>query len=85
MERSIRRGQLEDLEAHRVAPKIRSVGDTTVATSSQRRPFTLKEDQMLWDYVQSKAKEGAHVAGNVIYKELYESGVRWTARDCKSR
>lgn len=84
MERSIRRGQLEDLETHRVAPKIRSVGDTTVATSNQRRPFTLEEDQRLWDYVQSRVKAGAKANGNEIYKKFWDIGVRWAARDYMS-
>lgn len=72
VERSINKGRLEDLEAHRVGPSApRPMGASNIPTKSTRTFFTLKEDQMLFDWVEHFG-QGAPVQGNRIYQDFSE-------------
>ncbi|KOS46343.1 hypothetical protein ACN38_g2674 [Penicillium nordicum] len=74
VERSINKGRLEDLEAHRAGPSApRPMGASNIPTKSTRAFFTLKEDQILFDWVEHFGQEaGAPVQGNIIYQNLSE-------------
>ncbi|KAJ5383718.1 Rap1 - C-terminal [Penicillium concentricum] len=74
VERSINKGRLEDLEAHRVGPSApRPMGAFNIPTKSTRSFFTLKEDQIVFDWVAHFEQEpGAPVQGNRIYQDLSE-------------
>ncbi|OQD95955.1 hypothetical protein PENSOL_c018G01893 [Penicillium solitum] len=74
VERSINKGRLEDLEAHRAGPSApRPMGASNIPTKSTRAFFTLKEDQILFDWVEHFGQEpGAPVQGNIIYQDLSE-------------
>ncbi|CAI7565095.1 unnamed protein product [Penicillium crustosum] len=74
VERSINKGRLEDLEAHRAGPSApRPMGASNIPTKSTRSFFTLKEDQILFDWVEHFGQEpGAPVQGNIIYQDLSE-------------
>ncbi|KAJ5835769.1 hypothetical protein N7447_001795 [Penicillium robsamsonii] len=74
VERSINKGRLEDLEAHRVGPSApRPMGAFNIPTKSTRSFFTLKEDQILFDWIAHFEQEpGAPVQGNRIYQDLSE-------------
>ena len=72
MERSVRNGKLEDLEAHRVGPSVpRPVGASHIPTKGTRSEYSLSDDQILYDWVHVYVQQGnAAVSGNSIYKEL---------------
>ncbi|CAI7635077.1 unnamed protein product [Penicillium glandicola] len=74
VERSINKGRLEDLEVYRVGPSApRPMGASNIPTKSTRSYFTLKDDQILFDWVESFGQEpGAPVQGNRIYQDLSE-------------
>ncbi|QQK42550.1 Rap1 - C-terminal [Penicillium digitatum] len=74
VERSINKGRLEDLEAHRVGPSApRPMGASNIPTKSTRSFFTLEEDQIVFDWVEHLGQEpGAPVQGNKIYQDLSE-------------
>ncbi|KAJ5506508.1 hypothetical protein LT330_004583 [Penicillium expansum] len=74
VERSINKGRLEDLEAHRAGPSApRPMGAFNIPTKSTRAFFTLKEDQIVFDWIEHVGKEpGAPVQGNKIYQDLSE-------------
>ncbi|CAG7941171.1 unnamed protein product [Penicillium salamii] len=74
VERSIANGQLEDLEAHRSGPSAtRPMGATNIPTKGKRSVFTLKDDQIVYDWIHHFAKSpGAPVQGNKFYQDLSE-------------
>ncbi|KGO69196.1 Rap1 - C-terminal [Penicillium italicum] len=74
VERSVNKGRLEDLEAHRVGPSApRPMGASNIPTKSTRKFFTLKEDQIVFDWVEHLGQEpGAPVQGHKIYQDLGE-------------
>ncbi|CAG7938320.1 unnamed protein product [Penicillium nalgiovense] len=74
VERSINKGRLEDLEAHRAGPSApRPMGASNIPTKSTRSFYTLKEDQLLFDWVEAYAQEQTvPVQGNKIYQDLGE-------------
>ncbi|KAJ5773169.1 hypothetical protein N7457_008065 [Penicillium paradoxum] len=74
VERSIKNGQLEDLEAHRVGPSApRPMGASNIPTKSTRSFFTLQEDQLVFDWIEHFGREpGAPVQGNRFYQDLSE-------------
>ena len=88
VEHSIRNGQLEDLEAHRIGGMdkraARPVGSVTLASKGSRKPFTEADDQMLWDWV--KPHEGMRgSAGNLLYQQLEEANPRHTFQSWRDR
>jgi telomeric repeat-binding factor 2-interacting protein 1 len=74
VERSIQNGRLEDLEAHRAGPSApRPMGASNIPKKGKRSYFTLKEDQVVFDWVYHFTQErGAPVQGNKIYQDLGE-------------
>jgi telomeric repeat-binding factor 2-interacting protein 1 len=73
VERSIQNGRLEDLEAHRAGTsRPRPAGATHIATKGTRQPFTLEDDQILFDWIAhiEKKEPGAPLSGNKVYIEL---------------
>lgn len=72
MERSIRNGRLEPLEAYRAGPSAhRPEGATHIPRRNTRLPYTLQDDQLLWDYMQVFEKdERAMINGRIIYQEF---------------
>ena len=88
VEHSVRKGQLEDLEAHRIAGvntrSDRSVGSVTLASKGTRTAFTEADDQMLWEWV--KPHEGVRgAAGNLIYQQLEATNPRHTYQSWRDR
>jgi telomeric repeat-binding factor 2-interacting protein 1 len=72
VEKSVRNGRLEDLEDHRAGQRVRPVGAVGIPARSSRTPFTLQDDQILWDWVQPYERRGDQIAGNLIYQQLAE-------------
>jgi len=73
VERSIQNGQLEDLEAHRAGPSApRPMGASNIPKKGKRSYFTLKEDQLVFDWVEHFGQERAPVQGNKIYQDFSE-------------
>jgi TRF2-interacting telomeric protein/Rap1 - C terminal domain/Rap1 Myb domain/BRCT domain, a BRCA1 C-terminus domain len=88
VEYSIRNGQLEDPEAHRIGGldtrAARPVGSWTLASKGSRKPFTEADDQMLWNWV--KPLEGTRgAAGNVLYQQLEDANPRHTYQSWRDR
>ncbi|KAJ5168675.1 uncharacterized protein N7482_004269 [Penicillium canariense] len=76
VEQSIRRGRLEDPESHRVgASAPRPMGASNIPQKSTRRSYTLKDDQIVFDWLYPWEQEaGAPTHGNQIYQALAERG-----------
>ncbi|KAJ5634488.1 hypothetical protein N7528_002330 [Penicillium herquei] len=74
VERSVRNGKLENLEDHRAGPSAqRPVGASHIPQKRTRSEFTLKDDQLLFDYLHHyELIEDAPIHGNNIYKALGE-------------
>jgi TRF2-interacting telomeric protein/Rap1 - C terminal domain/Rap1 Myb domain/GATA zinc finger len=73
IERSIRKGELEDLQDHAVGATTRAarpVGSVTTASKGGRNPYTEVEDQFLWDMVQPVKQRGGPWQGNELYKQI---------------
>lgn len=81
IEKSVRNGRLEDPEDHRAGQRVRPVGAVGIPARSSRTPFTLQDDQILWDWVQPYERRGDQIAGNLIYQQLAEQ-VRYI-RECE--
>jgi telomeric repeat-binding factor 2-interacting protein 1 len=72
IDHSIRKGRLEKLEDHLVGPAqktSRPVGALQPA-STGRVPFTMQDDQLLWDWMEDYASKGGKIKGNESYKQL---------------
>ncbi|EEA28409.1 transcription factor Rap1, putative [Talaromyces marneffei ATCC 18224] len=85
IEKSVRYGRLEDLEDHRAGQRTRPVGAVGIPARSSRTPFTLQDDQILWDWVQPYEKRGDQIAGNLIYQQLAEQNPRHTFQSWRDR
>ncbi len=88
VEYSVRKGQLEDLETHKIgglsSRAARPVGSVTLASKGARTTFTEADDQMLWDWV--KPYEGMRgSAGNLIYQQLEAANPRHTYQSWRDR
>jgi TRF2-interacting telomeric protein/Rap1 - C terminal domain/Rap1 Myb domain len=88
VEYSIRKGQREDLEAHRIggveSRAARPVGSVTMASKGSRNTFSEADDQFLWNWV--KPYEGLRgSAGNVIYQQLEAANPRHTFQSWRDR
>lgn len=70
VEKSIQNGQLEDLEAHRAGKTHRPVGAHRIPSRTRRIPYTLADDQILWDWLEPYEQRGDQVSGNLIYQHL---------------
>ena len=82
VERSVQHGMLEDPEVHRVGPSAsRPMGATQIPKKGTRSDYSLKDDQIVYDWVYPFEQEpGAPISGNKIYQALE----REVGRDCPS-
>ncbi len=81
VERSIRKGALEDLSDHAVGLSTRvarPVGSVTTAPRGGRVPFTEAEDQFLWNVVELYRRKGGSWKGNKIYEQIEQMNPRHT-------
>ncbi|GAM34419.1 transcription factor [Talaromyces pinophilus] len=85
VEKSVRNGRPEDLEDHRAGQRVRPVGAVGIPARSSRTPFTLQDDQILWDWVQPYERRGDQIAGNLIYQQLAEQNPRHTFQSWRDR
>ncbi|OKL56350.1 hypothetical protein UA08_08534 [Talaromyces atroroseus] len=85
VEKSIQNGRLEDLEDHRAGQYTRPVGAPTVPARGSRVPYTLQDDQILWDWLQPYEKRKDQIAGNLIYQELAHQHPRHTFQSWRDR
>ncbi|KAE8360655.1 TRF2-interacting telomeric protein/Rap1 C terminal domain-containing protein [Aspergillus caelatus] len=87
VEWSVRNGKLEELEDHRAGPSAaRPVGATNIPTRSCPTPYTLEDDQWLWDQMAPYEKDPkAFVGGNKIYQELATQNPRHTYQSYRDR
>ncbi|KAL2002814.1 hypothetical protein VTN02DRAFT_5857 [Thermoascus thermophilus] len=88
VEESIKNGRLENLELYRAgrsAGTTRPVGASGVPTRRSKVPYTLEDDQILWDWLQPYEKQGAAVMGNKIYEMLEEKHPRHTFQSWRDR
>ncbi|KAJ5347236.1 uncharacterized protein N7506_000489 [Penicillium brevicompactum] len=74
VERSIAKGRLEDLEAHRAGPSAhRPMGASNIPIKGKRSSFTQRDDQILYDWIYHFGKSpGAPIQGNKFYQDLAE-------------
>lgn len=73
VELSIKTGQLEDLDNHRVGTTTRAerpVGSVITSPKGGRVPFTEAEDQFLWNMIKPYMNQGGSWKGNEIYKQI---------------
>jgi telomeric repeat-binding factor 2-interacting protein 1 len=72
IEKSIQRGKLEDLEAHKAGPSAaRPVGATNIPARKHRSTYTPGDDQLIFDYMQPFERDPkASISGNKIYQEF---------------
>ena len=88
VEHSVRNGQLERLEAHKIGGletrASRPVGSVTLASKGSRTPFTEADDQFLWDWMKRhKGLRGS--AGNALFRQLEEVNPRHTFQSWRDR
>lgn len=72
IDKSVTRGQLEDIEKHRAGPTthtVRDVGSAQPARSG-RTPFTAQDDHDLMIWVTKAERNGISVKGNETFKQL---------------
>jgi hypothetical protein len=72
IEKSVKNGKLEDLEAHRAGPSAgtsRPVGSAQ-PTRNTRTPFTAADDRALALWVTNAERQGLSTKGNDIYQQL---------------
>ncbi|KAF7504271.1 hypothetical protein GJ744_002529 [Endocarpon pusillum] len=88
VEYSVRKGQLEDLDAHKIgglsSRAARPVGSVTWASKGTKTTFTAADDQMLRDWLKPyQGMKGS--AGNVIYQQLEAANPRHTYQSWRDR
>jgi hypothetical protein len=72
IEKSVQKGMLEDLDAHRAGPVAgtsRPVGSSQ-PTRNTRTPFTAADDRALALWVTNAERQGLSTKGNEIYQQL---------------
>ncbi|KAI2874760.1 hypothetical protein CBS63078_11050 [Aspergillus niger] len=87
VEDSHRLGKLQNLENYRAGPsEARPVGATNIPTRGHKIPYTLEDDQLLWDWMQPHERNPkASIRGNKIYQELAEKHPRHTYQSYRDR
>ncbi|RAL16376.1 putative transcription factor Rap1 [Aspergillus homomorphus CBS 101889] len=87
VEDSIRQGRMQSLEAYRAGPsEARPVGASYIPTRSHKVPYTIADDQLLWDWVQKYERDpDASISGNKIYQELAAKNPRHTFQSYRDR
>ncbi|KAN0068350.1 TRF2-interacting telomeric protein/Rap1 - C terminal domain containing protein [Elaphomyces granulatus] len=87
VERSIRNNKLESLEAHRAGESskvARPVGAHT-STRKHRTAFSLEDDKILWDWMQTYEENGVAIGGNLPYQSLAEKHPSHTYQSWRDR
>ena len=88
VEMSIRKGELEDIEDHRVGAVSRStrpVGSIVTASKGTRVAYTEADDQFLWNMVKPYMKRGGTWKGNAIYQQIEEMNPRHPYQSWRDR
>ncbi|KAJ6095756.1 hypothetical protein N7486_006502 [Penicillium sp. IBT 16267x] len=87
VERSVQNGKREDLEPYRAGPSAqRPVGASHIPRKTTRSEYTLKDDQILFDWLHPYELEGnAPIMGNNIYKALAEQSPQHTWQSWRAR
>lgn len=63
---------MQNLEPYRAGPsEARPVGASYIPTRNHKVPYTVADDQLLWDWMQKYERDStASISGNKIYQEL---------------
>ncbi|PYH45093.1 putative transcription factor Rap1 [Aspergillus saccharolyticus JOP 1030-1] len=87
VEDSLREGRMQNLEPYRAGPsEARPVGASYIPTRNHKVPYTIADDQVLWDWVQQYERDPtASIAGNKIYQELATKNPRHTFQSYRDR
>ncbi|MCJ1478407.1 hypothetical protein MMC13_007087 [Lambiella insularis] len=88
IERSVRNGQLEDLEKYRAGPSqgaVRPAGAIDRPPKGTRTAFTAEDDGILYDWVDESSRNGGYVLGNELYKQLEKINPRHTWQSWRDR
>ena len=73
IEQSLRKGNVDDLEAHRIGPSedtVRTVGSAVRPPKAFRNKYTQEDERILWDWVNTNPQKIGGSDGNEIYKQL---------------
>lgn len=86
IETALKDGQLPDPSTHAIRPpgSVRYVGSTTMGKAT-RTPFTIEDDQLLWNTVQQAKAAGGHLKGNELYKGIEAINPRHTWQSWRDR
>ncbi|KAH9208487.1 hypothetical protein DL95DRAFT_449855 [Leptodontidium sp. 2 PMI_412] len=74
IEKSIKKGKLQDIENHRAGPthaQIREVGSAQ-PTKKTRTPFSPEDDRILMEWVSRAERKGLPTLGNALYQQFAE-------------
>ncbi|KAJ5173242.1 hypothetical protein N7492_005835 [Penicillium capsulatum] len=86
VELSVRNGRLEDPEKHRAEPSDpRPMGAFNIPRKSTRSDYSLKDDQIVWDYLEPLEKAGGAISGNKIYQEFAKKHPEHSWQSWRSR
>ena len=88
VEMSIRKGELEDLEHHRVgavSASSRPVGSVVTASKGTRTAYTEADDQFLWNMVKPYMDRGGLWKGNTIYQQIEQMNPRHPYQSWRDR
>ncbi|KFY00687.1 hypothetical protein O988_03169 [Pseudogymnoascus sp. VKM F-3808] len=82
LEQSMKKGQLEDLETHRInsSGKTGLSGGLSPPKKSTRTPFTHEDDTAISIWVAKAERLGLSVKGNEIYEQFADKNPRHTAQ-----
>ncbi|KFY39825.1 hypothetical protein V494_03816 [Pseudogymnoascus sp. VKM F-4513 (FW-928)] len=84
LEQSMKKGQLEDLESHRIG-STSSPRKTGLPMKLTRTPFTGADDMAIRIWVAKAELKGLSVKGNEIYQQFAEKNPRHTAQSWRDR
>ncbi|PWY78282.1 hypothetical protein BO70DRAFT_317087 [Aspergillus heteromorphus CBS 117.55] len=87
VEASLAKGELRNLDDYRAGPSApRPVGATYIPTRGHKVPYTLQDDQLLWDWMEPFERDPrASIKGNKIYQELAAQNPRHTYQSYRDR
>ncbi|KAA8644317.1 putative transcription factor Rap1 [Aspergillus tanneri] len=87
VENSVRKKRLENLDDYKAGPSAtRPVGATNIPRRGHKIPFSLEDDQILWDWMQPhENNKSAPISGNRFYQELAEKNPRHTYQSYRDR
>ncbi|KAK2811235.1 hypothetical protein FQN50_002332 [Emmonsiellopsis sp. PD_5] len=88
VEDSLGNGKLGNREDYRVGNRpgqVRPAGSSTIRQKMHRLPFTAKDDQILYDWVDNCKQKDAKLSGNKIYQQLEEQHPHHTWQSWRDR